>query len=87
MITNEWDEAFLTCFLSALGTAISDHCPLMIDMNMEVCTRRRFKFESFWVKAGDQQVVCRHGFSGPVGGHGDGPSQMFEKKASEPMFS
>ncbi|XP_073357969.1 uncharacterized protein [Aegilops tauschii subsp. strangulata] len=50
-VSNEWDEAFPTCFLSALGTAISDHCPLMLDMNMEVHTRRRFKFESFWVKA------------------------------------
>nr|BDI54638.1 retrotransposon protein, putative, unclassified [Triticum aestivum] len=50
-VTNEWDEAFPTCFLSALGTTISDHCPLMLDMNVEVKTHKRFRFESFWVKA------------------------------------
>ncbi|XP_020191796.1 uncharacterized protein [Aegilops tauschii subsp. strangulata] len=50
-ITNEWDQAFLTCFLSALGTAILDHCPLMLDMNVEIKMHKRFRFEAFWTKA------------------------------------
>lgn len=50
-VSNEWDEAFPACFLSALGTAVSDHCPLVLDMNVEISTRKRFKFEAFWIKA------------------------------------
>ena len=50
-VSNEWDEAFPSCFLSALGMAISDHCPLILDMNVEVSMRKRFRFEAFWVKA------------------------------------
>lgn len=46
-VSNEWDEAYLTCFLSALGTKVSDHCPLMLDVNVSICTKRRFKFEAF----------------------------------------
>ena len=50
-VTNEWDEAYPMCFLSALATAVSDHCPLMLDMNVSICTKKRFKFESFWTRA------------------------------------
>ena len=50
-VTNKWDEAFPTCFLSVLVTAILDHCPLMLDMNVEIKTQKRFCFEAFWVKA------------------------------------
>ncbi|XP_073361930.1 uncharacterized protein [Aegilops tauschii subsp. strangulata] len=50
-VSNEWDEAYPACFLSALGTAVSDHCPLMLDMNVSICFKKRFKFESFWTRA------------------------------------
>ena len=50
-MSNEWDETYPTCFLSALGTAVSDHCPLMFDMNVSICSKKRFKFESFWTRA------------------------------------
>ncbi|XP_073362266.1 uncharacterized protein [Aegilops tauschii subsp. strangulata] len=66
-VSNEWDEAFPSCFLSALGTAIWDHCPLMLDMNMEIHIRKRFKFESFWVKAeGFMETVQAAWTSEPV---------------------
>ena len=50
-VSNEWDEAYPTCFLSALGTAVSDHCPLMLHMNVSIGTKKRFKFEAFWTRA------------------------------------
>ena len=57
-VSNEWDEAFPTCFLSALGTTISDHCPLMLDMNVEIKAHKRFRFEAFWTKAaGFMEIV------------------------------
>ena len=66
-VSNEWDAAFPACFLSALGTAISDHCPLMLDMNVEIGLHKRFKFEAFWVKApGFMETVQRAWESTPA---------------------
>lgn len=31
--TNDWDDLYPSCFLSALGTAVSDHCPLLLDLH------------------------------------------------------
>lgn len=49
--TISWEEMHPTSYLMALGSAISDHCPLLLDLNAELCLGRRFKFESFWPKA------------------------------------
>ena len=57
-VSNECDEAYPTRFLLALGTAVSDHCPLMLDLNVDITTRKRFRFEAFWCKAeGSMDVV------------------------------
>lgn len=50
-VWNEWDDAYPSCFLSALGTAVSDHCSLMLDLNVDISTRKIFRFEEFWCKA------------------------------------
>lgn len=34
--------------LAALGSTVSDHCPLLLDLNAEFRSRKRFRFESFW---------------------------------------
>lgn len=41
-----------------IGSAVSDHCPLLLDLDVEFQVGRRFKFESFWPKAeGFMQTV------------------------------
>lgn len=49
--TNSWEDLHPTCYLTALGSAISDHCPMLLDMNADLVMGHRFKFESFWTKA------------------------------------
>ena len=49
--TASWEELHPTCFLSAVGSAISDHCPLLLDVNTDLCMGSPFKFEAFWMKA------------------------------------
>lgn len=49
--TNDWDDLYSSCFLFALGTAVSDHCPLLLDLHADFHMGRRFKFESFWPRA------------------------------------
>lgn len=48
-----WEELYPSCFLTALGTVVSDHCPLFLDLNAELEFGRRFKFEAFWTKMED----------------------------------
>lgn len=44
--------------LTALGTVLSGHCPLLVDLDVDFALGRRFQFECFWPKAeGFQQVV------------------------------
>ena len=44
------EELFPTCQLPALGSIVSDHCPLLLDLNADLVMGRRFRFEAFWPK-------------------------------------
>lgn len=48
--TSCWEEMFPTCQLTALGSSISDHCPLFLDLNVDLVMGQRFRFEAFWPK-------------------------------------
>jgi endonuclease/exonuclease/phosphatase family metal-dependent hydrolase len=41
-ITKEWELAFSNCYLQALSTSVSDHCPLLI-----TCTPFNRKYQGF----------------------------------------
>lgn len=49
--TNCWDDLHPAALLTALGSAISDHCPLLLDLKADYAYGRRFHFEQFWPKA------------------------------------
>lgn len=51
LTTNDWDDMHPSSFLGAMGSAISDHCPLLLDLNADWKVGRRFRFEAFWPKA------------------------------------
>lgn len=56
--TNTWEDIYPANLLTALGTSISDHCPLLVDLDAEFHVGRRFRFEGFWTKvAGFHDVV------------------------------
>lgn len=68
--TVSWEESYPSCFLSALGTTVSDHCPLLLDLNAEFRTGKRFKFEAFWTKKEDfKEVVADAWASVPAMGN------------------
>lgn len=48
--TTSWEELHPTCHLNALDSALSDHCPLLLDLRADLTMGRRFKFEAFWPK-------------------------------------
>lgn len=68
--TTTWEDMYPTCRLSAIGTTISDHCPLLLDINADLCMGKRFKFEAFWAKAeGFFDTVTQAWGSIPTGGN------------------
>lgn len=49
--TTSWEDLYPVCFLSVLGIAVLDHCPLLFGLHADFTVGRRFRFESFCTKA------------------------------------
>lgn len=45
--TNSWEDLHPMSYLLALGSVVSDHCPMLLDLNAELIMGTCFKFESF----------------------------------------
>lgn len=41
-MTNDWEDIFPSCFLTAISSAISDHCPMVLDFHANLHWGRRF---------------------------------------------
>lgn len=46
----DWEEMHPSCFLQALASDASDHCPLLLKTNAAPHPKPRFHFEIFWPK-------------------------------------
>lgn len=56
--TSDWEALFLDCSLQSNASSMSDHCPLVLRLNVGFKGKKRFHFESFWPKMqGFQEVV------------------------------
>ncbi|KAM0913456.1 hypothetical protein ACQ4PT_012157 [Festuca glaucescens] len=65
--TVDWEVMFPFSFLSAMGSSTSDHCPLLLNLAIDLRVGRRFRFEAFWPKAdGFLETVERAWSEGPV---------------------
>ena len=49
-VTASWEELHQSCSLRCLATVVADHCPLLLDCTTRSIGRKRFQFESFWLK-------------------------------------
>lgn len=78
LTTNDWDDMHPSSFLTAMGMAISDHCPLLLDLNADWKVGRRFRFEAFWPRAaGFMETVTATWHSVPSTGN---PYVVLDKK-------
>ena len=50
LVSVDWDLNFLNSLLQAISSSVSDHAPLHLSMNASLHSKRRFKFELFWLK-------------------------------------
>lgn len=50
LVAVDWELNYPFCYLQALSSDISDHCPLLISTNASFHAKRRFHFENWWLK-------------------------------------
>ncbi|XP_072148484.1 uncharacterized protein [Setaria viridis] len=50
IVSVEWEANFPSSFLQALSSDMSDHCPLHLATHSLFTNKRRFHFESWWLK-------------------------------------
>lgn len=50
LCTADREELFSYCILQCQATEISDHCPLVLGLREGIHGKRRFHFESYWMK-------------------------------------
>jgi hypothetical protein len=46
----EWADLCPDATLAALSSSLSNHCPILMSTSVQIHTKRRFRFEKFWVK-------------------------------------
>lgn len=63
--TSDWEDMFPQCFLKALPSTVSDHCPLLLSTYPVHPRGGRFRFESFWCKLEGFEEVVRESWSAP----------------------
>jgi exonuclease III len=74
----EWADLYPDATLAALSSSLSDHCPIQMSMSVQIHTKRRFRFEKFWLKLeGFADVVV--GSWGSAGAPAD-PLQLLDFK-------
>jgi hypothetical protein len=59
----EWIAQQPNHLLKALSSDCSDHCPLLLQTNILLWAKGRFRFESFWTKLPDFEAVVEAGWS------------------------
>jgi hypothetical protein len=50
LVTIDWELAFPNALLQALSSSVSDHTPLHLSMDACYRPKKRFKFETFWLR-------------------------------------
>nr|TKW10689.1 hypothetical protein SEVIR_6G182800v2 [Setaria viridis] len=50
LVSVDWEEQFPNCFLQALSSDASDHCPLLLCTSAAYHPKLHFHFDCFWLK-------------------------------------
>lgn len=58
-VSPNWEALLPDCFLQALPSTASDHCPMLLSIAFQFAGKKRFRFESFWTKLVGFQVAAK----------------------------
>jgi hypothetical protein len=62
LVSIDWQIMYPDSLLQALSSSISDHTPLHLSLNACHRTKKRFKFEMFWLKLDGFDDVVKEGW-------------------------
>lgn len=62
----DWDDIFPDSLLQSAASGVSDHCPLVLGLNIVTQGKRRFHFESFWPKLPGFMDAVSQNWNAPV---------------------
>jgi hypothetical protein len=62
----EWELMHPNCHLQALGTSISNHCPMVLNCDPFHRRYKRFRFEAWWLQQPDFGDIVQQSWSQPV---------------------
>lgn len=65
-VTADWETLFPDCFLRALPSTTSDHCPLLLSTVFQFGAKKRFCFESFWTKIDGFEATVQRAWYCPL---------------------
>jgi exonuclease III len=62
LVSVDWDLKYPNSLLQAISSAVSDHAPLHLSMNVGHHSKRRFRFELFWLNLEGFQEAVQEGW-------------------------
>jgi hypothetical protein len=63
---NDWEDFFPNSLLQSASSGVSDHCSLILSLNVQTHKKRRFHFESYWPKLSGFLEAVSHNWNAPV---------------------
>jgi endonuclease/exonuclease/phosphatase family metal-dependent hydrolase len=64
--TREWELEHPDCHLQALGSSVSDHCPMLLNCNHFHRCYKGFRFEACWLNLPDFKQIVSDSWVQPV---------------------
>lgn len=61
-----WEEIFTNSILQSSASVVSDHCPLILGLKINISGKRRFHFESFWTKVPGFLEAVQQNWDAPI---------------------
>lgn len=66
LCTTTWEDLYPDCVFQSHATEMSDHCPLLLGLKDKVAGKRRFHFESFWLRLPGFMETVQQSWDAPV---------------------
>jgi hypothetical protein len=64
--SREWELAYPHCYLQAISSSVSDHCPILLTSSPPQRRFKGFRFEAFWLRMPEfHQIVAKY-WAAPV---------------------
>jgi hypothetical protein len=64
--SREWELAYPHCYLQAISSSVSDHCPILLTSSPPQRRFKGFMFEAFWLRMPEFHQIVAKSWAAPV---------------------